>query len=102
MKMNVDLIWEGTTWSLGQVEVSNNKNPKGRREENELFAMNHVHRIIGKVQEITGYARQPAFLYAVTLVVKTQYGVREHAAEEATIQRYFRHYGFDLRGESPA
>lgn len=92
--------FRGEMYAMGEVEVSDARDEKSRREENEMFAMFATERILDQTRDLIGGTRKQAFLHTIRYVVMHQYdGHRDEAAENATASRYLNHFGlFSLEG----
>jgi hypothetical protein len=97
VRANVELKYGDRTFALPNVEVSDNPDPVGAREENEMFAMFEIHDALPEVARfLPDSSKQERFLLTARWYVTAQYGRRDQAAEDATIKRYFSHYGLDI------
>jgi hypothetical protein len=93
-KIDVVHVVEGDAYHLGFVLVSNAKNEKDQREENELFAMRVVYEAVPVLVRYAKLSVGQAYLQALRSVVTAQYSQRDEAAEYATSTRLLNHYGF--------
>jgi hypothetical protein len=93
-KVDVVHVVNGDAYHLGFVLISNARDEKDRREENELFAMSVVYEAVPTLVRYAKLSEGQAYLQALRAVVTAQYSQRDEAAEYATSTRLLNHYGF--------
>lgn len=97
----VALDYIGKTWAIGSVEVSDNPDETGRREENVMFGMFAVRECFRYWNPIApGEPPKPAlppqerFLLVVRAIAATISGrYRDEALERAILDDWFSHFG---------
>lgn len=79
--------------------ISDNPDPQGRREENDMHAMFALPAMFREVRvEHPDWKPQPCFLLAVRRAVEHQEGHQDRAREDAVFQLYLRHNGLAAFG----